>query len=283
MNKKALFSLALKERDKIKRVVGDNRYIGNYTLVFENGETKAHTGRACYLALRLRRQEVPQKPVAFLIDFETLNNKSFSTDEIQYTDWWINKSFASDAFLTKEPIEALEKGVILSTEFPASYAVTACMGLRYIYENEQIVKNWIEFRKYVNENIDIVLAHKFKPENKERWAASSYIGNTNHVWVGDYFTNEMLRRIINKDFTFFKNIPPFRENTDYHPLGQIWSNNSRDVNILPPRLPPFKYPKGKKIEIVNSWGNRYSSVAYEAKDMEEWLKKTVLINRLKIQ
>ena len=277
MNRKDLLPLAIKERDKIRKHIKAGN-MGNYTLIFEDGNVSPYMGMICYHMLSGK----PKAPIAFIADLETKHKEEFESYEVEYTDWWINESFAANAFITKDPSEALEKGVVLKAEYPAGYVIIAGMGLRYIYEKPHIVRAWTDFKEYVSPDIAIILAHKFrKAADKKGWS-SGISGGEGHTWLGEYLKNEELRRIINHDFFYFKNMSPLRESMSFLPIGKIWCVDKAGLSSSYIRG-DFRFPEGKEETLSNSWGGTRTVTVYKSNEMRSWLTESVLINGLKIK
>ena len=52
-------------------------------------------------------------------------DKKYTKMYLEYINWWVNKSFAKLAFITKDPKDILKNGIILDCDFQIQGVVVA--------------------------------------------------------------------------------------------------------------------------------------------------------------
>lgn len=189
-------------------------------------------------------------------------------DTKRYIKWWVQASFCAAAFVTKDPLYILKNGAILSCDYPASYVITAAIGLRYIVEYPAIVKRWCKLSEYINPDAAIFAAHCFMEK------ANGYIGfirADNHTW----YQNEIGKEGFNKAIKHQLRLDgeKMAQDTHFSPLSRIY-----DVNYE--RYEELSKPKSTRHEIKNSFGKVVRTVDgfYPSETMEIWLKEFVTLN-----
>ena len=170
----------------------------------------------------------------------------------------------------------------MDCSYPSSYVVFAMIGLRYMREFPEIIRNWEMFKEFVNYDAAIIIAHMFTKENNGGWSGHFNVGNSNHIWFQKYWNKKEFTQAVNHDLSGLKKLPPMKNHMAYSPLIAIFSPcrdvsyNSEGGNLMYPSSYISK-------TIMNSFGETLKSPvkSYGKCDMEIWIKETFDLNYLK--
>jgi len=266
----------LLERARERReLLSSKKLFGNsYSLIMEDDTYKDYEERVCFQDLRYETCH----PVFIVNMVRTDVEKRLSHS---FTKWWVRESFAAKAFITKDEEVILKKGAILDCSYPASYVVLSMIGLRYLWEFPQLVRNWDMFEKYVNADAAIIMAHMFTTSDGKVWEGAFKSSNSNHTWFQGYWTKNEFIKAIDHDLSAMSSLPPMTESLIYRPMFRIFSRS----NTIPPypRHSCLSYPPPNKTkEITTIDGSIIKEISiYEKENMKEWLNETYSLNYLK--
>lgn len=288
--KKELYEIALAQRLELQKETPS--YVGNFVLVKTDGSIEQHISEACYGSF-----SGLQKSIAYVADDPMLLRKKgpislgrnpFKDYEKEYIGWWVNKSFAAKAFKTKDVEDILANGVVVDCRWPASYVITALIGLRYLSEFTDLVSRWHRFKQHINADAASFLMHKFELK-EDGWHQSNF--ERNHTWLTYFAGREQFTRIIEHDFSQFDRLPAMTKNQNYQPLMQCFSSHSQrfydgqrkyDYNSGLHKGPnELIFPEGIYKRVKTIFGKESEEkLVYKDSEMKTWLNKTVALNRI---
>ena len=260
-----LFKTAKKVRDELR----DNHkeYNCSYGIVLEDGTNVQVSNRVCFLSVKYSFiDNIKNKEIKYFITV-SLENKLRDCD-IKYLKWLTTQSCFNKAFITKKPETILEKGAILNVDYPPQYIISAAIAIRYCREYPIIPYSWEKYSKYINPHVAFMLAHfNYDKKGKNRLYFRKDCVNSHHG-IFNNFSKEKLLKIVNRDFSEFKEIKNFSINTDYTELELIWGEG--DTVLEFPNL-----IGGKEID---TWGDTYYSYCINLKDVEKTAKEFEKLN-----
>ena len=266
----------LLERARERRELLSSKKLGGntYSLIMEDGTYEDYEDRVCFQDLRFNSAH----PIFIVNMVRTNVGKKLSNNFIR---WWVRESFASKAFITKDEETVLEKGAILDCSYPAYYVVLSMIGLRYLWEFPQIVRNWGMFEKHVNADAAVIMAHMFSSDDGKVWEGKFKSGNSNHTWFQNYWAKKHFTKAINHDLLAMSALPSMIESLKYSPMLRIFGQGEEVPYI--PNHPLLSYSSTNKTKDVVSYFD--SSVIktvpiYEKENMKEWLEETYSLNYL---
>ena len=203
----------------------------------------------------------------------------------EYTKWWVQDSFAADAFVSKGVRDILTNGAVFDCKWPANYIILAASGLRYLKDESKIVENWEIFRNYVNDDAAIVMAHMFYQRDRDTWEGVFRVNNSNHTFFQKHWGKEEFTKTVNHDLSNMETLLPMEKDTNYFPLVAILSSR---LGNTPSNTPSWQIPNGNisyprtktRITTRDSWGDNYTVDVYDVRDIEEWIKETYRLNYL---
>lgn len=202
--------------------------------------------------------------------WNNLKNRTKISNEIieEYLQWWANDSFVAPAFITKAPQDIIDNGALFDCKFPGALVVIAGMGIRMIKLHPDVIEKWYKFKKYIGPDAAICAAHVLYRVDNRNWIFSPI-----QSWFTIDAYKEQMKRIVNKDPLINKN-SPFRTNTQYWPLSQVFNCTSQGGYLLTEIYP---FPKGENFEIKDSFGKVIKSTknVYTESMLEETLKEYV--------
>ena len=265
----------LLERARERRELLSSKKLGGntYSLIMEDGTYIDYENRVCFQDLRNNDAH----PIFIVNMVRTKVGKKLSNHFIR---WWVRESFASKAFITKDKEAILKKGAILDCSYPAHYVVLSMIGLRYLWEFPQLIRNWGMFEKHVNADAAIIMAHMFSTSNGKVWEGVFKSGNSNHTWFQDYWTNEEFTKAINHDLSAMSSLSPMIKNLEYRSMFHIFTPNGLEHGDSP----GLSYPPTNKTKEITSYfdSSTIRTVPiYEKENMKEWLEETYSLNYLK--
>jgi len=245
-----------------------------YSLIMEDGTYKDYENRACFQDLRWETHH----PIFIVNMVRTKVGKKLS---LSYIRWWMRESFAAKAFITKDEEAVLKKGAILDCSYPTHYVVLAMIGLRYLWEFPQIIRNWELFEKHVNADAAIIMAHMFSTNDGKVWEEGFKSSNSNHTWFQTYWNKDEFTKVINHDLLAMSSLPPMTESLVYSPIFRIFGRNEVRSHY-PYHSLLFYPPTNKTKEIISNFSTLVKEVPiYEKENMKKWLKETYSLNYLK--
>ena len=270
------------QRRKLLEIVRERRELlsskelkGNtYSLIKEDGSFIDYEDKVCFHNLR----DNSSRPIFLAYIVRTRVGKGLSTS---FTRWWVRDSFAAKAFVTKNEETILEKGAILNGSYPAHYVVLAMIGLRYLWEFPQIIRNWEMFSEHVNNDAAIIMAHMFTYIDKNTWEGDFRSSNSNHTWFQTYWNKDEFTKVVDHDLLALKLLKPMSECTIFSPMIQVFSPKRMAVDDY--EKGNLSYPSSSRTEGIKDSFDNYVRRAevYKEEEMEEWLKKTYSLNYLK--
>ena len=275
MQKRELLSLA---RD-LREWLSSKDYGGNtFSIMREDGGHEDFIDNVCYQ--KFRYVEKNENNAIFIVDMVRSHlSKKLS---LEYINWWVNDSFIADAFVTKKEETILKKGSIMDCSYPSSYVVLAMIGLRYMWEFPEIIRNWGMFKEFTDYNAAIIMAHMFIKEANEEWSGSFKVNNSNHTWFQTYWNKKEFTQAVNNDLSGLKELLPMKNHMAYSPLISIFSPN-RTVSYKTKKGSLIYPPSHTSKTVKNSFGGIMKSPVkiYNKCDMEVWIRKTFDLNYLK--
>ena len=275
MEKRELLKVAKDRREWLSsKEYGEN----TYSIIREDGKYEDFVKMVCYQSLGYIEKNEENKAV-FIVDIPRSSlSKKLS---LEYINWWVNHSFVSKAFITKKEETILKKGSIMDCSYPSSYVVLGMIGLRYMWEFPEIVRNWEMFKEFTNYDSAIIMAHMFTKDASDVWLGKFKVGNSNHTWFQSYWNKKQFEQVVNHDLYAMKKLPSMTTHMPYSPLISIFGRNS------PPYANSEKgsliYPPSESLKNVNnSFGDTANSPVrvYNKCDMGVWIKKTFDLNYL---
>jgi len=265
----------LLEKARERRELLSSKKLGGntYSLIMEDGTYKDYEDRMCFLDLRYETCH----PIFIVNMVRTEVEKKLSNSFIR---WWVRESFAAKAFITKDEEAVLRKGAILNCSYPAHYIVMAMIGLRYLWEFPQLIRNWGLFEKHVNADAAIIMAHMFSTNDRKVWEGGFKSSNSNHTWFQDYWDNNEFTKAVNHDLSAMSSLPPMTKSLVYNPMFRIFGKIAIPSYQDSPLL---SYPPPNGIKEILEFG-RVSATEipiYKKENMKEWLEETYSLNYLK--
>ena len=265
----------LLERARERReLLSSKKLKGNtYSLIMEDGTYIYYEEIVCFQDLRDNNAH----PIFIVNMVRTKVEKKLSN---RFIRWWVRDSFAAKAFITKDKEAILKKGAILDCSYPAHYVVLSMIGLRYLWEFPQIVRNWGMFKEHVNADAAIIMAHMFSTDDGKVWEGEFKSGNSNHTWFQYYWTNEEFTKTVNHDLSAMSSLSPMTKDLMYNPMLSIFGRRAVPQYQ---NYPSLSYPPTNKTKDIVSYFD--SSVIrkkpiYEKENMKEWLEETYSLNYL---
>ncbi len=243
----------------------------------KDGEAVDWKDRVCYMSVK----EEHNRGAVFMLD--KVESKLSRTITKEYIEWWVQGSFAADAFVSKNWIDILCNGAILDCSLPAPYVILAASGLRYLKDETKIVENWSMFKHYVPSDAAIIMAHMLSQNDRRYWIASFRANNYNHTFFQRYWRKEEFTKAVNHNLSSMSSLPPMSKDTNYVPLISIFSPDYKGQSLYNLRDGNLSYPPTtSKITLRDSFGGESDTVdVYDVRDIEEWLKETYSLNYLK--
>ncbi len=266
----------LLERARERRGLLSSKKLGGntYSLIMGDGTYEDYENRVCFQDLRDNNAH----PIFIVNMVRTRVGKKLSNSFIR---WWVRDSFAAKAFITKDEEAVLEKGAILDCSYPAHYVVLSMIGLRYLWEFPQLIRNWGMFKEHVNPDAAIIMAHMFSTSDGKVWEGKFKSGNSNHTWFQNYLIDEEFTKIINHDLSVMSSLLPMTESLVYSPMFRIFGRSEARPND--PYHSLLSYPSTNKTkEIISAFDYRVMGTVpiYEKENMKEWLEETYSLNYL---
>lgn len=225
----------LKKAHAALEILQNKPSLSNYGFVYEKRENRLWTGMACYYALGgVRHIGNVEKPKYF-IDYvwcnpggrEILdrNERMHGTPKegtLEYIDFILNRSAWSDAFVTKDADEVVDRGSVLRTDMDVRYILTAAMLFRYIYEIPAHVPKWLSIKDHVDPSVAILFTHCLqvgKDNRIEVWK----VGDGHRILSGYDVTKQRVWNVMHKQYDDGEKRPTMAENSSYTGLRKIWS------------------------------------------------------------
>ena len=187
-----------------------------------------------------------------------MNRVALSTDEreVFYTNWLINESPWSKAFISKSWEEVLEKGYEVTADLPADYVASACVATRFYTESHD---SWINghvktFEDLLDKGVDPLWAFTMSQMYKKTASGYSYQMQNGHELVPHNWSKETIKKFLKGDYnpeeTFAKRTGYSTIGTTFREegvstviLAKEWGNlkvSAKDFNIF--RRPVKSYP-----------------------------------------
>ena len=179
-------------------------------------------------------------------------------ENFEFTDWLINRSQFTNAFLQKDTDWCVERqGVVIRGDLPSNYVIFLATLHRTTLEYMRVPRAWLYLRNYVEENVAAYLAHLFilnnnglnyGPLNSGHAALNFEYGCRKHL------ENFLAANIVSPNSNF-------NVSTAYRGIDRLWydkyTNGWKDVEIEKPKVNnPFLRPEEKAVEkkhIVQNW------------------------------
>lgn len=270
MQRRKLLEVARERRELLSsKELGGN----TYSLIMEDGFID-YEDRVCFQDLR----DNDAHPIFIVNMVRTRVGKKLS---LAFIEWWVGESFAAKAFVTKNAETILEKGAILDCSYPAHYVVLSMIGLRYLWEFPQIVRNWGMFEEHINADAAIIMAHMFSTSDGKVWEGKFSSENSNHTWFQNYWDKNEFTKAINHDLSDMSSLSPMTEDLMYNPMFSVFGRKAVPCYQDHPSL--LYPPSNKTKEIISTFDYRVIRTVpiYEKENVKEWLEETYSLNYLK--
>lgn len=272
--KKQLLVIARKTLLDLKAQSIKGLYLDNFAVVCEDGTVGLYKNQPCYGLLvnwGNGRGVFTSKPVFFLT-YHRL--KVDITVAEKYANWAAKRSPYKDVFVEKSGKNIIEKGAILSCNFPPQMVIGAAIMMRYKYEYPTVVRQWDIFRKYMSDDMAFVFSHFFKKQNK-----NFYIFNQNaigHDMLDRTFSNDCLKNFLRHHSVFFKKTVS-DQNFNYQGLTSLWGNRSKVSYASDPVWEDGpKWPALlAEVKVRSPWGGEDVQKGGRFDTLEEDIKATV--------
>ena len=169
----------------------------------------------------------------------------------------------------------------MNGSYPANYVVLAMIGLRYLWEFPQLIRNWEMFSKYVNNDAAIIMAHMFASVDKDTWEGDFRSNNSNHTWFQTFWNKDEFTKAVDHNLLALKHLKPMSECTIFSPMIQIFSLGRMTGDGY--EKGNLSYPPSSGTERIKDSFDNYVREAniYKKENMKEWLNETYSLNYLK--
>lgn len=271
--------------DMMKRLAGrgeEMNSVGNYGIVFESGKTKDLPGNPCFGNLNYVVKTYDEKPdwehkhnkmqplddkALFFVDVScVLINKFIHGPKRKNSDsphwkkeqklvaWTLNESMFKDVFITKDPVEAVEQGVICHTHMPINFIVPACMTYRELYKDvDKILVTDLLIEGGIEPNTAHLMSHFFRRRSSGGWSVS-FLNGGHSIISPSSLTMKGFSQFISGDLSIFDRYKPMRDQFwGYNDLTLVWNKGHSRKDTFRDNLMKFPNWPGKKSE-RDAWG-----------------------------
>lgn len=157
-----------------------------------------------------------------------VREKAYWEDQVRWLGWLINDSVFKDMYITKDPQEALSRGLCVSGDQPQNLVAAACIATRLCFEKPSLIGVQ---DKLVAQGVDPDLAFAItgrvgKLEETDHGLSLSFTFQSDHHTFSGYgFSKAALKNLLSK--TFGGSVGPiFREQGGYSGVTKIWGKTN---------------------------------------------------------
>lgn len=114
-----------------------------YAVVDAKGEVYFGGTRVCHYSLENSR--CIKEDLVYVVNMVCTGNAGYSElqpEQEKFLHWLYGSSPWKDAFITKDPKEAYERGCVLTADVPANYLLGALMAGRFVGEHQENLLSW---------------------------------------------------------------------------------------------------------------------------------------------
>ena len=265
----------LKKAEEARKKLRPNVGLQSWGFVYEDGTYDLSQGAACLM-------QVPhyhRMNSLFFVDRTISPNHSKISfeDSRNYIDYVLNHSYWRHPFVTKDPEEAFKKGVILKTNYPTRYTLSASIAIRFVREWPERIHAWNKIMSLVNHgDLSLMLAHRFLVNVEGMLFRQD--GPTNHPMLTHFPGDEIIRAVVSGDYEWMKKHGKLSQDGGYTGLTTAMPGGDvRYPNFSCPDFGDLCYEETRKFTNTLGLPDEYTVTLYRDKDEEEakWAEKVI--------
>ena len=261
---------AYEARDKLQAGIG----LQSWGFVHGDGSISHSQGAPCLV----RVPHYHTEGCLFFVD-RTINPRDSRIsleDSREYINYVLNKSYWRHPFVTKDPEEVFNKGVIIKTNYPTRYCLSASIAIRFVKEWPDRVHTWNKINSLVNHgDLALMLAHRFLYNQRTDTLAKSD-GPRNHPMLTRYPGDRIIRAVVEGDYNWLEKEKKFSMDGQYRGLT-IDMPGGEMSKFSCPDMEDLSYPVARHFNNTLGLPDTFVEIVYKDKDKVEadWAKKVI--------